>query len=61
MTSMIFSPLASKLEQNFSEDALINLVHVMATASMGRQENPWRLEMLLNTILPLDQRIEYFG
>ena len=61
MANMIFSPLASKLERNSSEDALINQIHVMATASMGRHENPRRLEMLLNTILPPDQRIEYFG
>ena len=61
MANMIFSPLASKLERNSSEDALINQIHVMATASMGRHENPRRLEMLLNTLLPPDQRIEYFG
>ena len=61
MANMIFSPLASKLERNSSEDTLINQIHVMATASMGRRENPRRLEMLLNTLLPSDQRIEYFG
>ena len=61
MSHMIFTPLASKLERNSSEETLINQIHVMAAASMGRHENPRRLEMLLNTILPPDHRIDYFG
>lgn len=61
LANMVFSPLASKLERNSSEEALINQIHVMAATSIGRHENPRRLEMLLNTILPPDQRIEYFG
>ncbi len=61
LANMVFTPLASKLERNSSEEALINQIHVMAATSIGRQENPRRLEMLLNTILPPDHRIEYFG
>ncbi len=61
LANMVFTPLASKLERNSSEEALINQIHVMAATSIGRHENPRRLEMLLNTILPPDHRIEYFG
>ena len=61
LANMVFSPLASKLERNSSEEALINQIHVMASASIARHENPRRLEMLLNTILPPDHRIEYFS
>ncbi len=61
LANMVFSPLAAKLERNSSEEALINQIHVMAATSIGRHENPRRLEMLLNTILPPDHRIEYFG
>ena len=61
LANMVFSPLAAKLERNSSEEALINQIHVMAATSIGRHENPRRLEMLLNTSLPPDHRIEYFG
>ena len=61
LANMVFTPLASKLERNASEDTLINHLYVMASASIGRQENPRRLEMLLNTILPPGHRVEYFN
>ena len=61
LANMVFSPLASKLERNSSEEALINQIYVMASTSIARHENPRRLEMLLNTILPPDHRIEYFS
>ncbi len=61
LANMVFTPLASKLERNSSEETLINRLYVMAPASIGRQENPRRLEMLLNTILPLGNRVEYFN
>lgn len=61
LANMVFTPLASKMERNGTEDMLINHLHVMAAASIGRQENPRRLEMLLNTILPPSQRVDYFG
>lgn len=61
LANMVFMPLASKLERNSSEETLINHLYVMAAASIGRQENPRRLEMLLNTILPPGNRVEYFN
>lgn len=61
LANMVFNPLASKMERNASEDMLLNHLYVMATASIGRQENPRRLEMLMNTVLPPSQRVDYFG
>jgi len=61
LANMVFMPLASKLERNSSEETMINHLYVMAAASIGRQENPRRLEMLLNTILPPGHRVEYFN
>ncbi len=60
LANMVFSPLASKLERNSAEEAMINNVYMMGAASIGRQENPRRLEMLLNSILPPAKRVQYF-
>ncbi len=60
MANMVFSPLASKLERNSEEEALLNNVYAMAAASISRQENPRRLEMLINTLLPPLQRLQYY-
>lgn len=60
LANMVFLPLAAKLEKNSQEEALINSVYMMAATSIGHQENPRRLEMLLNSILPPAHRIKYF-
>lgn len=60
LANMVFLPLASKLERNSAEETMINQVFLMASVSIGRQENPRRLEMLLNSILPPSQRVQYF-
>jgi len=60
LSNLVFTPLASKLERNSAEDALMNEMYVMAAASIARQENPRRLEMLLNTILPPENKVVYF-
>jgi chemotaxis protein MotA len=60
LANMVFMPLANKLERNSAEEALINNIYVMCASSIGRQENPRRLEMLLNSILPPAKRIQYF-
>lgn len=61
LANMVFNPLASKLERNAAEDMLTNHLCVTAASSIGRQENPRRLEMLFNTMLPPSQRVDYFG
>ena len=60
LANLVFIPLASKLERNAVEDALVNEMHVMAADSIARQENPRRLKMLLNTVLPPENKIVYF-
>ena len=60
LANMVFSPLAAKLERNSQQEALVNNLFLMGCASIGRQENPRRLEMLLNSILPPSKRVKYF-
>lgn len=60
LANVVFTPLAAKMERNAAEDMLLNHLYVMAAASIGRQENPRRLEMLFNTLLPPSQRVDYF-
>ncbi|HET6620540.1 MAG TPA: MotA/TolQ/ExbB proton channel family protein [Dongiaceae bacterium] len=60
LANVVFLPLASKLERNATVEQLVSQVYTMGVASMGRQENPRRLEMLLNTVLPAGQQIRYF-
>lgn len=60
LANMVFSPLAAKLERNTAEEILINQLYVMGVVSISRQENPRRLEMLLNSLLPPSKRVRYF-
>ncbi|MGB0750221.1 MAG: motility protein A [Magnetospiraceae bacterium] len=60
LANLVFAPLAAKLERNSSEEALISQLYLLGAASIGRQENPRRLEMLLNSILPPMHRIQFF-
>lgn len=60
MGSVVLSPLAAKLERNAAEDNLVkSLIHVGMLAIIS-QENPRKLEMELNSLLPPDLRIAYF-
>ncbi len=60
LANMVFSPLAAKLERNSADERLVNLVYVMGAVSITRQENPRRLEMLINSVLPPSRRVRYF-
>lgn len=57
---VFFSPLASKLERNSAEEMLIKTLFLRGVVSIGKKENPRRLEMLLNTILPPASRVQHF-
>jgi len=61
MAHLVFIPLAAKTEHCTSEEALVNNLYTMGATSIRRGENPRRLEMLLNTILPPAQRISFFN
>jgi chemotaxis protein MotA len=60
LANMVFMPLAAKLERNSGEEELLNSVYMVGAVSIGRQENPRRLEMLINSILPPSKRVSYF-
>lgn len=57
---VILSPLAAKLERNSHDEAAIRNLILIGMTSIARQENPRRLEILLNSELPPDSRIQYF-
>lgn len=61
LANMVFSPLASKLERNSREEAMLHNIYLVGASSIGRHENPRRLEMLLNTLLPPTKRVQYFN
>ncbi len=58
--TVILAPLAAKLEKNSSDEARVKNLILVAMGSIARQENPRRLEMLLNSELPPSERIRYF-
>ncbi len=60
LANMVFTPLATKLERNSENETAVHRVYALGAASISRQENPRRLEMLLNTGLPPGSRVSYF-
>lgn len=58
--TVIMAPLAVKLEKNSADEALVRTLISTAAVSIARQENPRRLEMLLNSELPPSEQIQYF-
>ncbi len=60
LANMVFSPLAAKLERNSKEESLLMAVFTLGAGSIGRQENPRRLETLINTLLPPVKRVQFF-
>lgn len=60
LANVVFAPLASKLERNAAAETLINQIYLLGALSICRQENPRRLELLINTVLPPAQRVRYF-
>lgn len=60
LANMVFAPLAAKLDRNAAAESLASQIHLLGALSICRQENPRRLELLINTVLPPNQRIRYF-
>ncbi len=58
--NMILTPLAGKIETVAEQDSLIHTLYLTGSVSIARQENPRRLEMLLNSVLPAGSRVQYF-
>ena len=57
---MVFTPLASKLEKISRAEADIMDIYLLAINSIGKKENPRRLEMLINSVLSPVKRVKYF-
>ena len=60
LATMIFSPLAAKLERNSADETLVANIYVMTAQSICRKENPRRLEVMINSMLPPNKRVQYF-
>ncbi len=60
MSYMIFLPLASKLERNTKDELLIAEIYMQTIKSIGRRESPRKLEMIINSILPPIERVDYY-
>lgn len=58
--TIVMAPLAIKLEKNSVDEALTKTMITTAAISIASQDNPRRLEMLLNSELPPAERIRYF-
>ena len=58
--TIVMAPLAVKLEKRSSDESIIKHLIKIAAVSIARQENPRKLEMLLNSELPPSERIRYF-
>lgn len=59
MAYVVFTPLASKLERNSRDEILLNTLFVKGLFAIGKKDNPRRIEMLFNTILPPGERLKY--
>jgi chemotaxis protein MotA len=60
LANLVLAPLAAKLERDGAEDMLLKQIFVMGAVSISRQENPRRLEILFNSVLPPSRRVQYF-
>ncbi len=60
LAHMILLPLASKAERNYQNESVMNSLNMVGVLSIAREENPRRLEVQLNAMLPQYQRITYF-
>ncbi len=58
--TVILAPMAAKLERNTEDEIMIRNLLVTGMVSISKQDNPRRLEAVLNSILPPKDRIKYF-
>ena len=60
LANLLFLPLAAKLETNSILEENVCNMYLLGVSSIGRQENPRRLEMLLNSSLPPSDKVRFF-
>ena len=56
--TVMLSPLAAKLERNSEEEIMVKTLILNGVMCIARQENPRKVEVLLNTILPPQDAIQ---
>jgi chemotaxis protein MotA len=61
LANMVLAPLAAKLERNSAEEALAANIYMLTAESICRRENPRRLELRLNALLPPARRVQHFA
>ncbi len=59
--NLLFNPLANKLENIDESERIISQLYITAITSIAKLENPRRLEVLLNAILPPSERVKIFN
>jgi chemotaxis protein MotA len=57
---MVLTPLASKIDRNSDEELLINKIYLLSIISIGHQENPRKLERMINSVLPPAKRVSVY-
>ena len=57
---VILTPMAAKLERNSQDEIMIRNLILTSVKSISLQDNPRRLEAILNSILPPKDKIKYF-
>jgi len=60
LANVVFNPLASKIEHHAAAEHLIQRLYALGVSSIARNENPRRLEILLNSALPPPKKVHYF-
>ncbi len=60
LANMVCSPLAVKLERRADEEETVCRIFLMGAVSISRRENPRRLELLLDGMLPPARRLRAF-
>ena len=60
LATMVLLPLAAKVERVADDEILLNVIYLMTALSISRKENPRRLEMQINAVLPPPGRVRYF-
>ncbi|MDE1147583.1 MAG: MotA/TolQ/ExbB proton channel family protein [Azospirillaceae bacterium] len=58
--NMALAPLAGKLERNTDAQVIVDTLFMLGAVSIARQENPRRLEMMMNTVLPPELRLNHY-
>ena len=60
LANMVFAPVAAKIERDAQTQAAMISLYRAGVSSINSKENPRKLELLLNSMLPPAERVQYF-